>query len=509
MRIVTQRVRAKNIMSVARKILSNTAAQILGKAVIALLGLAVVKIATGYLSVEGYGEYIIIYEFLAFFGIAADLGLFTIAVKEMAEDEKNIPKIIGNILSLRTILVIATMLLAIVTVFLIPKYADSRIPLGVAIASVTVILTILNGTITSVLQTKLKMHLASIATVIGKIFSVGFMVYVVFYGFPNDSTTGFYMLIVAGIIGNLIMLITTNYFVKKITPIKYQFDPQLWKNVLIKSLPYGLALILSTVYFRIDTILISFIRDESEVGVYGVAMRMLEQLTILPLYFMNSVLPVLTKALKEKSEKYKQIIRYSFDFLAAMAVPIVVGGALLAYPIIFIVSTPEFLSRISEGFYGSDIAFQILVFALLFQFFNILFAFILIAVNKQSRLLYINAVGVIFNIITNLIFIPIYGFMGAAVTSVVSEFIIMIATFFAARKYVDFSLSGKSLIKITFSALVMGCAVHFLQPLTYAFLQNWNVVLLIVLGALIYVAMLFLTRTVDKEMLKKIMSKEA
>jgi len=374
-------------MSVARKILSNTVAQIIGKLLVALLGLAVVKISTSYLSVEGYGEYVLIYEFLAFFGIAADLGLFTIAVKEMSDDEAKIPKIIGNILSLRTMLVFATMLLAILAVYLVPDYRGTRVPLGVAIASVTVFITILNGTISSVLQTKLQMQKTVVANVLGKIISVGLMAYVVFYGFPQDTETGFFMLLVAGIIGNFIMLITTGFFVRKITPIRYRFDVDLWKDVLIKSLPYGLALILSTIYFRIDSLLISFIRGQEEVGIYGVGMKMLEHIAILPLYFMNSVLPVLTKSLKEKSEKYKDVIRYAFDFLAAMSIPMVVGGVLLAYPIIFIVSTPEFLSRLAEGFYGSDIAFQILIFALLFQFLNVLFAFILIAVNKQTKLL--------------------------------------------------------------------------------------------------------------------------
>ncbi len=488
-------------MSTARKILTNTIAQIIGKILVAFIGLAVVKIATNYLSIEGYGQYVLIYEFLAFFGIAADLGLFTIAVKEMSDDDKKIPIIIGNVLSLRTILVTVTMLLAIGAAYLIPKYADTRVPLGVAIASLTVITTILNGTISSVLQTKLKMQLASLTTVVGRIVTLGLMLYIVFYGFPQDNDTGFYMLLLAGVLGNLAMLIHTYYYVRKITPLKYRFDFDLWKKVLIKSLPYGLALILNTVYFRIDTILLSILKNEKEVGIYGVAMKMLEHFAILPLYFMNSVLPVLTRTIREKSEKYLTVIRYAFDFLAAISIPMVVGGVILAYPIIFIVSTPEFLSRLTEGFYGSDIAFQILIFALLFQFLNVLFAFILIAVDKQSRLLYINGACAVFNIVTNLIFIPIYGFVGAAVTSVLSEMFILIATYITAKRHLKFKVRLISILKITISALTMGAAVYFLQPVTYKFVQNWNVLLLIPIGMVIYTGMLFLTKVVDREML--------
>ncbi|MBD3330482.1 oligosaccharide flippase family protein [Candidatus Peregrinibacteria bacterium] len=489
-------------MSVARKILSNTVWQFAGKVGMAFLGLAVVKIATHYLSVEGYGEYVLVYEFLAFFGIAADLGLFTIAVREMSKNEDDIPKIIGNILSLRTILVVATMLIAVLLAFLIPDYRDSRIPLGITIASITVFLTIINGTLTSVLQTKLQMHAASIASILGKAISVGFMVYIVFFAFPDQGDIGFFMLIGAGILGAIVTLLTTGYYVRKITPISYRFDIDLWKKVLKEALPYGLALILNTIYFRVDSILISVIRGQEEVGIYGVAMKMLEHFAILPLYFMNSVLPVLTKSLDEKTKRYKQIISQAFNFLAAMAVPMVVGGVILAYPIIFIVSTPEFLSRLNKGFVGSDIAFQILIFALLFQFLNVLFAFILIAVNRQVKLLYINAVCVVFNLIANLIFIPYYGFIGAAVTSVLSEMFILFATYYYARKYLEFRIDFGKAFKIILSSLLMGASIYYLKDVSYELMQNWNVLILIPFGMFVYGGMLFATKTIDKDMIQ-------
>jgi len=488
-------------MSTALKILSNTISQIIGKFAVAILGLVSVKIATSYLSVAGYGEYTAIYSFLTFFGIAADLGLFTIAVREMSENEDEIPKIIGNILSIRTILVVLIMGVAIVSAFLIPAYEETRISIGVAVASLTVILTIMNGTTTSVLQAKLKMHQASIATVVGKVITVVFMLYIVVWGFPSDKEMGFYMLLVAGNVGALIMELTTRYYVRKITPLNYRFDFGFWKQVLARSIPYGLALILNTVYLNIGPIMLSMMGTKEQVGIYGVATKMLEQFSILPLYFMNSVLPVLTKSIKDKSERYKDIIKYSFDFLCAMSIPLVVGGVILAYPIVFAVSTPDFLSRLSEGYFGSDIAFQILIFALLFQFINVLFAFIMISVNKQYRLLYINASCVLLNITGNVILIPYLGFRSCAIMSVISEFFILILNYTYAKKSLQFSLSFKNLFKIIFSALVMGIAVYFGQKLSYSYLQNWNLIALVPFGGAIYVAMLFATKVVDKNII--------
>lgn len=494
----------------------------------AILAVASVKIATNYLSLEGYGEYAVIYEFLAFFSIAADMGLFTIAVKEMSEDESRVEKIIGNILSLRTILVVVMMVAASVAVFLIPKYEGTRIPFGVAIASFSVLFTLLNGTISSVLQAKLKMHISSLSQIIGKAVMILYMLYVVFVAFPaapipgadaagtavsTASDLGFYHLVIAGVVGNLVMVLITNHYVRRITPLNYKFDWDLWKKVLIKAVPYGTALILSTMYFRIDSILISLIKDQSEVGVYAVALRVLEAFQIVPLYFMNSVLPVLTKAMKGTAaattaaaeaarEKAREIIRYSFDFLTALSIPLLVGAYVLAYPIIFIVSSPEFLSKLDTGFFGSDIALKYLMFALVFQFLGTLFAFILLSLDKQSKLLYINLGCVIFKIVADLATIPAFGFRGAAVTSIIAEFLVMAVSAFTAYKYFKYKFNFVTTFKIIISALIMGVVVKFLHPISYDLLQNFGIIPLIAVGAIVYGALLLATKAISKDMLK-------
>jgi O-antigen/teichoic acid export membrane protein len=488
-------------MSTARKILTNTFAQFAGKIVLAVLGLLVVKICTNYLTLESYGEYILIYEYLAFFGITADLGLFTIAVREMSKDKADIPKLIGNILSLRTIVVFLSMFLASVIIFFIPEYSDTKIPIGVIIASLTTVLTILNGTISSVLQTKLRMHIASLAMIVGKIVSVGFMVYIVLFGIPEASDFGFYMLIFAGTFGALVTTLITNHQVKKITPLVYQFDFKLWKDVLAKSLPYGIALFLNTIYFRVDSIMLSLIRGSEEVALYGVAMKTLEQFTVLPLYFMNSVLPVLTREIEALNERYKMIIKQSFSFLSMLSVPMVVGILILASSATRLIADEKFASNYEIGFYGSDFALQILIFTVLFQFLNVLFAFVLIALNRQGKLLYINASCVIFNLLGNLLLIPVLGFRGAAITSVLSQFFVLICNYYFAKKYLPFKLDFKVFFKIVFSALVMGAFLLFGQEILFPIMGHLDILPLTLLGGLVYFLVLFLTKAIDKSMI--------
>lgn len=483
----------------------------------AALAIITLKIATNYLSIKGYGQYAVTYEYLAFFSIAADMGLFTIAITEMSKDEKQIPKIIGNILTLRTLFVVFTMLTAIASVFLIPKYDGTLIPLGVSIATLSIFFTITNGTITSVLQAKLKMQIASIAQIVGKVTMVLGMLFVTLIMFPKnpsaaatqDLTIPFYALIFAGVFSNLIMLLITYFSVRRITPITFQFDKEFCKDVLKKSLPYGVALILNTIYFRIDSILLSIMKDAEEVGIYAVAMRIIDAVSIIPLFFMNSVLPVLTKSFVDKdTEKSKTIIRFSFDFLSALAFPFLVGAFALAYPLIFLVSSPEFLSRLSEGFYGSDIALKILMFAMALQFLSVLFMFILLALDKQTKILYINLTAVIFNIIANIIIIPYYGFRGSAFISVLSAAIILILSARTAYKYFKFSLNWLSTIKIIASSIVMGLFVYYAQPLSYEYLQNAGLLILIPLAGILYFGLLIATKAVTPQMLKLLKKSE-
>jgi len=527
-------------MNLAHKILWNTISQVAGKFIVTLLGLVNIKLLTNYLGVAGYGEYATIYQFLAFFGIAADLGLFTIAVREMSRDENKIPIIAGNVLGLRTALITITMTLAIIAAFLIPQYQHTRIPLGVAMASFTVWAAMVQGTLCTVLQVKLKMEYSSIALIVFKSIAVLYMIIVIYFLLPlnnaqicttNDevgtacpaitqnnivaassaqsaSDAGFYHMIFAGNIASIVFIVMTYYFTRKLAPIKYRFDFHLWKEIFWKSLPYGAALILNSFYFKIDSLLIYFFRGSTETGIYNVPMKIFEQITLIPLYFMNAVLPVLTKEIDRGKEAYNKIIQYAYDFIIMVSFPILAGVFVLAYPLIFVVSGPEFLSRLPEGFYGADMALKILIIAFTFSFIAVVFSFILIAVGKQTRLLLVNAIAVIFNVIANLIVIPKYGFVGAAYISVITQFIVLFSMILYARANLQFSLKFANTIKIACSSLIMSAAVYYLYPLLYKFMQNWAVLVLIGFAVILYFGLLIITKTITRDMLNLLRKKE-
>jgi len=88
-----------------KKVYSNTLAQIAGKVATALISIFLIKILTNYLDVAGYGLYSKVYNYLSIFSVIADLGLYTITVREISEhknDHEKVQSIVGNILTLRT-----------------------------------------------------------------------------------------------------------------------------------------------------------------------------------------------------------------------------------------------------------------------------------------------------------------------------------------------------------------------------------------------------------------------
>ncbi len=504
-------------MSLAKKILSNTLAQVGGKIVMGLLSIITLKILTNYLTKGQYGEYTYIYDFLALFGILADLGLYTIGVREIsraeslgvAEKSKKIEKILANILGIRTVAGIVGMIIAVIASF----YAYQFVPLGagadqlsqteltiaIALGAITVFLALINGTITTILQASLKMQQASIAMILGRIVAIGYMFYTVTVAYSHNVETGFFHLVFAGVVGNIVMTAVTWYYARKLAPVRYEFDWSFWKNILGKSLPFGVALILSTIYFRTNTILLRFAVGPEEVAIYAVAGRIMTEAVTVALYFMNSVLPVLTHSVTTKDGRHGKIIQYSFDFLTMTMIPLIIGGWILAYPMIKIVSEPKYLSRLSENFYGSDAVFQILLIAMFVAFLTTLFSFVLVALNEQKKLLWINLGGILVNLALNSFMIPLYTSRGAAVTSIIAEIFLTITSLLVARRYLKFTISIRNTAKALVAGVIMGVVVYLLRDPSFTLMENKNLLILIPLGIIIYTGFVFLFKAIPQE----------
>ena len=545
-------------MNTTQKILSNTFWQILGRLFISIIGVLSIKLITNYLPTEIYGQYTTIFEYLSFFGIAADFGLYTIGVREMSKQDHPTEFILGNLLSLRIILITLSLGSAFIITPFIPKYSNSLIQSGLYIVAISTGLSLINGILTSVLQYKMKMFFSTIALIIGKSSGFLFTLLVIFQLAPNNSNqniaTSFNLLLWSSVVTTIFTLIITIYFILKHTKIRPQLNKDYAKKLIINSFPFGLSIILSTLYFKIDIILLSQITDYHQTGIYGVPLRIMEIISVIPVFLMNASLPKLTQSLKNSKQTYTNLIQKTFLFLIVLAIPISIGGTVLAKPITYTVSSPQFITgyhclqntqfvfpnsqlanlncpqvpnsdkfawdlqnnqssksyeflspSISSNYiqlYGADKALQIILIAIIFSFLNTLLTFTFITLEKQNTLLTINFIGIIFNISSNLILIPNYGFIAAAFTTLLSEIIILITSYIFLQKYIQLSFPKIKTLKILLSGILMGLFVFIAEPYSFNLLNYKNIVILIPTGALIYGLSLLLLKVVTLQEIK-------
>ena len=509
-------------MSLSSKVFSNTFWQVFGRLVTALVGVISIKLITSALPTSIYGMYTTLFELIGFFAIIADFGLYTICVQQMAEKKHSNEHVLANVLTIRLILIILTLGLASVTIPMIPQYSGTLIAKNAWLVALVTSLALSSGTISALLQYRLKMIWFSVAQILGKITTVSLIFFVIkVWHYPNIDVL-FSRLISVAVVGNLVMLGLTYYFVSKLIKVSLKVDIPYIKSLMKNALPYGLALILNKLYFKIDIVFIQWMVGNSQAGIYAVALKIMEIIAVIPVFFMNSALPDLTDSFLKNKERFFDIISKSFKYLTMLAAPIMAGGIALAFGLTFVISSPQYLSgyhckndirvvaqtsekamelcsntvldpifagKFVESYKyiaGSDVALKIVLIAIFFVFLNSLFGFALVAMKKQTKLLKINAVCLVFNVLTNLLLIPRFGFVAAAWTTVVSEILILIGTYYYVNSETGYVQKLNGFWSIISISVIMGVFVNILFRFLYTYVQNFAVLISIAAGAVLY-----------------------
>jgi O-antigen/teichoic acid export membrane protein len=203
-------------------------------------------------------------------------------------------------------------------------------------------------------------------------------------------------------------------------------DPPYWRALFFGSLAIGLAIGLSQIYFRIDTLLLALLRSSEEVGLYGAAYKFIELAQVGAAAVSVSLFPPLAGFVAARDPRARQLVQKAFDILLA-------GGifgtvAMLVFP-----------SEIIRFTAGSDYrdavpALQLLApYALLAAVIAALWPVLL--ASERDRALLATSLGVlVLNVALNVALIPSYGYKAAAVVSVVSEAAVLVPIALAVRR---------------------------------------------------------------------------
>ncbi len=471
-------------MTEAKKIAQNTVIQVLGKALTIALALIGFGFITRYLGQEGFGYFSTIYAFLTIFGILIDLGLQMTTTKLISDPTNDESQILSNALTIRLIASIIFLGIAplIALFFPYPKIIKT----GIALAAFGFIFSSLTSTLTSLFQKHLIMYKTVIADALAKIVYLGIIISAIYF---NLGLLGIVLAVTADSVFVFSVLL---FFASRQVSLRLRLEIAVWKKILAVTWPIALTIALNLVYFKGDILIMSLLRTQTEVGLYGAPYKMLEVLIGVAYLFLGLILPLLSAAAAAKNhEKLKIIVQSTFDFLVVMTIPMIVGGYFLGVPLMALMA--------GEDFIISGEILKILLFATGAIYLAGLFGYVVVAIGKQKEMIKFYIINAVLSIAGYLYFIPKYSFWGAAWMTVFTEMFILVTAGYVMARNINFFPRLKLFYKSILASLIMAIPLYLLPNLNFAFA--------VCLGALVYFSALYLLRGFDKRLILEMIKK--
>lgn len=183
-------------------------------------------------------------------------------------------------------------------------------------------------------------------------------------------------------------------------------------RLLEQSWPLILTCVLTTVYVRIDQLMLGEISGSRAVGVYSAAASLSELWYFIPLALASSFSPAIIKLRDTDPQHYYQSLSTLFTASALIAYCIVIPMTFFANYLVLLLFGPDFV--------GAGTVLALHIWNCLFVFLGIARSIWIIAEGATKVALLTSAVGALTNVLLNLYLIPKYGPLGAALATVLS-----------------------------------------------------------------------------------------
>ena len=464
------------------KISSNMMVAMVSRVITALLALAIVGLLTRYLGRTGYGQYSTVISYMMIFITLADLGIYTLFLREVSKPGVDESKISSNFFSLRLATVLIVVLIANVIRIFLPY--PSVVKTGILIVSLFGVFSSLSQVIAGIFQKYLTFYIVSISDIITSLIQI----VVVFVSIK--ANLGLYAFLSAVAISSGAQFVFTFLLSQRYVRTKFAFDWELWKKIFKTALPVAVSVVFTLIYFRLDTIMISLMKPIGDVGVYNVATKVLEMIVFFPSMYASLVMPALAKYSCSDKNQFLGVFKKTFDIFSVFAVIVVAGVLILADEAVSIIGGVEFLS--------SALPLRIIAPAIGMIFLGNLGGRTIIVLNLQKYGMWIYLTGAVFNFVANLFLIPKFSYNGAAFSTLVTEVIVTALLFILIKKKAGYSAGLKVFFKSLFSGL--------LAMLPFLIIRGLNPFIAAFVGVLIYFSSLYLIKGFILKDIKEIFS---
>lgn len=185
------------------------------------------------------------------------------------------------------------------------------------------------------------------------------------------------------------------------------------RSVMQPVLTLGAAQCLSLMSYNVDSILIGVMLGPGPVGLYAAAYKPITAVLTAPVTYFQGLFPAFARSFKEDRAQFSGMVLRSLRFTMMFAIPVGVGGTLLAAPLIDLLFGPSYAAAVP--------VLRLLSWSAVLVTLRGNFRHTLNAAGKQHLDLACAGAAAALNVGLNLLLIPRYGIVGAAAATVLSE----------------------------------------------------------------------------------------
>lgn len=361
-----------------------------------------------YLGPEQYGVLSYVLSFVGLFIAVSSLGLDEIVTRELVRYPEKYIDLLGTALSLKIIGAFLMILLLSISVITVTN--SSEINLFIFIIALSAFFQATN-VIDCYFQSKVFSRYVVQAKFGQVLLSLIFKMTLIYVEAPLIwfviAITIDWVLLSVGL-----LIIYYRYLGNTL---KLKFNRKLAFRYLADSWPLIFSGIMVSIYMKIDQVMIKFMIDEKAVGIYATAVNLSEAWYFIPVVITSSLFPAIINSKEVSQEFYHDRLEKLYKLI--VWVPIIIS--------IFITSFSDWViaTLYGEPFLDASIVLSIHIWASVFVFLGVASSKWLMVENMQLLSMMRTLIGMIVNIILNIILIPKYGVIGAAIATFISYFV--------------------------------------------------------------------------------------
>lgn len=445
----------------ARRVVKNSAAPTAIRLIVRAIDMAFALVLYRLLPAGSVGQYdlaaLLVVQYL---GTFADFGLGTLLTREVARRPDLGPRYFSATLLLRWGFALLTLPIAAAIIgayggisALVPG-AQALSPDGAAailILCLTLFPASYNNVVTALFNARERLEIPAAVELVTQVVGVFARIGVLLAGWG-----------VVGLAWAAVGTTTLTTLILLALQIRLLFAPRLawrWETaraLLRPAFPLLLNSILINVAFSFDTFILRAFTDDLTVAQYRMPYRVINVALILTPLLTNAIFPVIARYAQDDRAAFNRAYRLTLQALLLAAFPVAVATTLLAPDLVRL-----FAGRQDQAQYlgVSDRALAILIWFLPLSYANGLTQYVLIALNRQSAITRAFAAMALFNLVANLLLIPMFGVYAASVLTVLSEALLYLLFLPLLRREGAAQPLGALAWRPALAALIMGAAM--------------------------------------------------